>query len=110
MGGFGGAGFVSELEESCRTRFLELGVEEHFEVGTVVLEAGRRGALHVISEGVLEVRGTSTENRIERLGAGAMVGEISFVLGGRATATVVAIERTMTLRIDGSSDFRVDRS
>jgi NTE family protein len=85
------SGFTEEVRAELRAT-LE---ERTFAAGTVVLGEGERpGELYVIRSGVAEVTGIGpdgVERRLANVGAGATLGEMSFLTNQPATGTVRAL-------------------
>ena len=97
MTALNGVEFMADLDLEARTKLLDLAEDRTFDRGESIIKNRRPvNGLWLVSEGVLEVR-DGDGAPIGRLGPGSLVGELSYALDGRATADVVALERTMVL-------------
>jgi extracellular factor (EF) 3-hydroxypalmitic acid methyl ester biosynthesis protein len=78
-----------------RDRLLEYGRERHFEAGKVILrEHHRSSAIYVVISGrvVVEKDHRGAAVGLDELRPGAVFGEVSFLDGSPATASIVARE------------------
>jgi len=74
-----------------------------FEKSRVICQEGASGdSLYIIVEGLVSVRKDMGwgQHELKRLGADEAIGEMSLISLERRSATVVALERTRTLRLD----------
>jgi CRP-like cAMP-binding protein len=93
-----------ELPAADLGALLEKFSSEIVEAGTRIIAEGKPNAhLWVVVAGRCDVQSAGTE--MARLGPGAAVGEISLVSGKPAVADVVAVERSVLLRLS-REDFR----
>lgn len=92
-------GFASFPAAELET-LADLFVEEGFEAGEHLCREGEEGdRLFVVTRGALDVISESEGRRLRTLGPGDLIGEVSLLLGGRRTATVVATRATQVLAL-----------
>jgi CRP-like cAMP-binding protein len=78
-----------------RDRLLKYGREQHFEAGGVILREGHRSsAVYVLLSGRVAVEKDHLGDSValDELRPGAVFGEVSFLDGSAASASVVALE------------------
>lgn len=111
--------FLSHLEKEDLDWFFEAGVEQQVIANTEIIRENEvPDSIFFVLEGLLGVYLSSLDSqRITQIGAGAIVGETSFLHNTPATATVSAIENSLLLavsrdalkaRIDSSYRFAAD--
>jgi cAMP-dependent protein kinase regulator len=94
----------NELDASDRAGLLERFTSEIVDAGTRIITEGTPNShLWVVVAGRCDVRSAGAD--VAHLGPGAAVGEISLVSGKSAVADVVAVERSVLLRLS-RADFR----
>ena len=93
--------FLAELDSDDVTWILEAGEERAAREGDVLIREGEVPAdLFVVLDGLFEVRLDSLEGRhLAKVGAGELVGEMSFVEEEPASATVAALETSRVLAV-----------
>lgn len=93
--------FLSHLEKEDLDWFFDTGVEQQIIANTAIIrEDEHPDSIFFVLEGLLGVHLSSLEEqRITQIGPGAIVGEISFLRGTPATATVTAIENSLLLAV-----------
>ena len=85
--------FIKSLSDEDRRQLLDKAERKHFEPGRAILEEGdRRPVLFVLHSGEARVERSHGEFQVEisRLKAGEIFGEMSFVEGFDASASIVA--------------------
>ena len=91
------------LDESVRMHLAAAMRRERVAPGQALLRQGETGAaLFIVAEGQLEIRlrgDDGSDAVIDTVGAGDVVGEMQLVVGGAATATVVAARESTVLRL-----------
>ncbi len=93
------AELLSELGQTQADWALDAGTERTLAPGEALLEHGKDvDALHLVLTGLLDVKAPGA-GLIAKIGAGEMVGEISFVDHLPASASVVAADETRVLSI-----------
>ena len=96
--------FSADELETVAARSRELRVEP----GTVVIRQGAPGTdLFMVGQGALDI--TVDGRVVNTLRAGAFLGELALLFGGRRNATAVAVEPTI-LYVIGKDDFDALRS
>ncbi len=92
---------LSHLSQEDISWILEKGTEQQIIAETIIIEEGRHpDSLFIILDGLVRVEITSAENHpVAVLGPGELLGEMSFLDGKPASATVKAIENTLLLVI-----------
>ena len=91
------ADVLGSLSPAVRDRLLRVMDSTIVGAGHAVLRQGEEAdALHLVMSGRFEVRmrrggGSEAEAVVDTIEAGGMIGEIQMVVGGAATATVVAV-------------------
>lgn len=92
---------LSDLDNADVDWILSSGVEQQIIANTAVTREGEPAdALHIVLEGLLGVRVRSMGSEpIGTLGPGEIVGEMSFIEGLPASATVQAIESSLILSL-----------
>jgi CRP-like cAMP-binding protein len=96
------------LSKDGRARLLEHAREERFDEGAVMLEEGASvGALFVIARGRASVEKAHLGYRVavNELGTGDVFGEVSYLDGSPASASVVAREPVTALVFDEIDDL-----
>ncbi|MGZ8216714.1 MMPL family transporter [Methylomagnum sp.] len=84
-------------------RLALLGTVEQYQAGERIVAQGDRGnEMYLILEGAADVmiHANQRSKSVERLGQGAVFGEMTFVTGEPRTADVQAVEPTEVLRVD----------
>ena len=96
-----GLKLLMNLEEIDVLWLLEHGRESQVIANTVILQEGRKpDALSFVLEGLVEVRVASLPRQaIVTLGPGELLGEMSFLEGCAASATVCACENSLLLHV-----------
>ncbi|MCP3914866.1 MAG: cyclic nucleotide-binding domain-containing protein [bacterium] len=95
--------FLAEVEPRTIDRLLTVGVERAVGSGDAIMAQGEPPReILVLLEGVFEVTLEGVEAPIAVLGSGELVGEMSFLEGGAATATVRATEDGRVLALEWS--------
>lgn len=96
-----GLSWFGELEAADVEWILENAAEQQVISGTVLTREGEApDALHVVLEGLVGVKlAAMGGNFVQRLGPGEIVGEMSFLEGGVAAATVEAVESSLILTL-----------
>ncbi len=96
---FEGIQFLQSFTKSDISRMMELGSRLQIIANTVLIQEGRAPeALYIPLEGLLVVRRDAlSETDIVTLGPGELVGEISFLDGKPASASVIARENSLVL-------------
>ncbi len=94
-----GLTFLSALDVETRSALVDLGSDEFDGAGTVLIEAGNVVTeVSIITEGVADVLdGDGTV--ISTLGPGEIIGELAFITGQQASATVTCRERVESIRL-----------
>jgi extracellular factor (EF) 3-hydroxypalmitic acid methyl ester biosynthesis protein len=91
---------LDALSEDDASWVLQTAHERDVPRGEVLVEEGQPvAALYVVGQGVLHVTAEGAPGRLAVLGPGDLVGEMSFLGAGVATATVRAAERAMVLSL-----------
>ena len=99
-------GTITGLKDGLRDEDLawlfQAGVEKVVSPGTAIVHEGvRPNAIFVVIHGKFSVRVENVTNEpLAELGAGELIGEISFLEGSPASATIVAEEESAILVID----------
>lgn len=99
---------AAELREDL-VRFMRGGAEfprRHFQPGDVICREGERGdAAFILVEGscTIEKDGPTGTQTVQRLGPGAVFGEMAILTQGHRLATVVAAEETTLLVVTAQS-------
>ena len=92
--------FLSRLHRPDQRWLTAQGTEHQVIASAVLLTAGQRAeAVYLVLEGKVDVLAGATDQRVATLGPGAVVGEMGFVQRAAASATVVARENTLLLRV-----------
>lgn len=92
---------LAELDDEELARLVEFGELVDLDPGAVLIGEGDAvAAIYLIAAGeaVVEAGGA----RVGRLGKGAFVGEVAFLAGSRATATVRAESRLQVIALDAA--------
>ncbi|MFB6262702.1 MAG: cyclic nucleotide-binding domain-containing protein [Bradymonadaceae bacterium] len=101
------------LDEESIADIVEIAEPLALEAGEVLFEQGDRSeAMHVLREGVLEVRAQTElgeEVDLATLEAGEVVGEMSIIEGGERSATVEAVADCRLLSVSRSDFDRLRR-
>jgi CRP-like cAMP-binding protein len=91
----------AELEKSDVDRLEASLIEREYNPGQTIFNKGDKGdSLYIIKKGRVKVAITSQKGEeaiLVTLGAGEILGELSFIDGKRRSATVEAIEKTWVL-------------
>ncbi len=93
-------GFLTALSSTSRERAKRLARRVELTEGQTLLEHGREnGDVYLVERGRLEVRDPRSRPAVvlEALGAGEIVGELSFVEAGVRSADVIAVAPTVLL-------------
>ena len=90
---------LKELTDTDIQWMLETGQERQVAAGTVVIQEGSRPeALFILLHGLVQVTVASGgDTPLARLGPGELMGEISFLEGRAATATITAVDPSLFL-------------
>lgn len=91
-----------ELNDSDVDWMIQTGGRRTISTGDTLIRVGEQvDGLYILLEGVLSVRiGPATGREIAKLGAGEIVGEMSFVDSRPASASVLAVESSSVFAID----------
>ena len=91
----------ADLEKSDVDRLEASLIEKEYSPGQIIFNKGDKGdSLYIIKKGRVKVAITSPKGEeaiLVTLGAGGILGELSFIDGKRRSATVEAIEKTLML-------------
>lgn len=98
---FGVLSLLRGLTDDDIKWIFEVGQERQVITGTVLIQEGAKpDALHFVLEGLMGVTVSSAgDKQIATLGPGEMMGEISFIEGTPATATITAAENSLLLLV-----------
>ncbi|KJU82590.1 cyclic nucleotide-binding protein [Candidatus Magnetobacterium bavaricum] len=96
---------LEELSDDDIQWLLATGVEERVESGTVVISEGEYiGSIYMVLEGTLGVYISVTAPRLlNTVGAGEILGEMSYLEDKPTAATVIALENVVLLNISRES-------
>ncbi|MBF0554518.1 MAG: cyclic nucleotide-binding domain-containing protein [Nitrospirae bacterium] len=90
---------------------LSMGMEEHLEPETLLIKEGEfTEAVYIVLEGLLGVYiSASGYKQVAAIGAGEIIGEMSYLENVPTSATVIAIEPSIVLSISKDAiDDRID--
>ena len=91
----------AELEKSDVDRLEASLIEREYSPGQIIFNKGDKGdSLYIIKKGRVKVSIASPKGEeavLVTLGAGEIVGELSFIDGRRRSATVQAVEKTLVI-------------
>ena len=91
---------LTELDDEELARILEFGELVDLDPGApLVAEGDPVGAVYLVVTGEAEVV-AANGTRLARLGRGAFIGEVAFLAGARATATVRALTPLQVIALD----------
>ena len=84
---------------------FQMGTEEIVNPGTAIIDEGvRPNAIFIVIRGKFSVGvGALADEPLAELGAGELIGEISFLEGSPASATIVADEESAVLVVDNQA-------
>ena len=96
-----GLELLSYLDPEDRDALLYFADERVLDPGEVLIEQGQPHAgLFIVMQGLLDVRvGSDASVSLGRRGPGQLLGELSFLTGDHASATVAALEATRVLAL-----------
>ncbi|MBF0537772.1 MAG: cyclic nucleotide-binding domain-containing protein [Nitrospirae bacterium] len=96
---------LEELSDDDIQWLLSSGLEEQIEPGTVVINEGEYiGSIYMVLEGTLGVYLSATDTRLlNTIGAGEILGEMSYLEDKPTSATVIAIDNVVLLNISRES-------
>src|SRR5438552_3199797 len=94
-------GLLSELTQSDIDWILEQGAEQQVIANTLIIREGERpDAIFFVLEGLVGIEVDALNGRLlARRGPGELLGEISFLDGKTASATVKAVENSLLLAL-----------
>lgn len=92
---------LNELDQDQVKWIFDIGLSQQFPAGTpIIREGGDPDALYFVMEGLVGIYVSSVGDRcLAKLGPGEILGDISFLEGIQASASVVAIENSYLLVI-----------
>ena len=95
---------LGQLSDDDIEWMIANGKRRQAQLGTVLIHEGKPiDALYIVLDGISSVSaGTRVRNEIAQLGAGEIVGEMSFVDARPPSATVAALQDSVVLSIDRS--------
>lgn len=94
-----------ELRDEDILWLFQMGVEKIVNAGSAIVNEGvRPNAIFIVIRGKFSVSvGALADEPLAELGAGELIGEISFLEGSPASATIVASEDSAVLMIDNQA-------
>ena len=91
-----------ELKPNERVNMLQRATNKACEAGEIILEEGKRNrSIYVIVDGEVEIRRNG--HALATLGLGSIFGEMAFLSGEPASATVIATSKTQLLQVEHES-------
>lgn len=93
---------LGQLSDDDIEWMINVGAPRHLPVGAVLIREGQPvDAIYILLEGALSITAEALPGKeITRLGAGEIIGEISFVDSRPPSATVTATEEAKVLMVD----------
>jgi CRP-like cAMP-binding protein len=111
----GASPHLASLDQSALVFLIRFGAMRHFKPGEALMRQGEPSlSLHFVLEGLCSVqRQRRTDDRpveLARLGSGEIIGEMGVMVDLPRSATVIAVQPTMTLELDSASFERAARA